>query len=686
VVRHGVEQGSALTASPGAGRARRADIQGLRGVAVLLVVLYHAGLHVSGGFTGVDVFFAISGFVITGMLLPELEAGASIDLRRFYARRARRLLPALAVMLTVVAVVGVLASPIELERTGAFTGIAASVFAANVYLFHLSAGYFDAAATLNPLLHTWTLAVEEQFYIVFPALLLIGWRLSRRRSRVATAAVVGAVSVLSFALAVSLSSGAGTFGSAQRFAFYSSFTRAWEFGAGALLALAAPVLRRLSATFGQIVGAAGLAAVVASAFVIRGTVSFPGWPTLLPVGGACALLVAGLAHSVLSTRILSARPIVWIGDRSYSWYLWHWPVIVFARALVPGTGVAAAAAALSLVPACLSYRYVENPIRLRVDFQRRRVLGLAAICVAVPIAVCTGWIGVQNALSRTSAMQAWQTADQPHADLVDGCESTVPLGQRTGPRWSRCSRSTAHARGRVVLVGDSNAGHFTEPVVRAAAQAGYDVTVAPLAGCPFVDLRVVGTSVGERACRGFDTSSLGALVRAAPSLVVLANRDDDLIGASSKGFGSADGGAVAYGRAAKARLWEHGLANVLQRLSRAGIPVLLVRPVPAIPTLPSGCAVIRVLTGSCRGSVARTAVAASLRLTVDAENRAVRLASTAVILDLENDLCGPTRCSSVRDGTVLYRDSDHLTVAGALTLTSVFYRAIVLHARARPVR
>jgi peptidoglycan/LPS O-acetylase OafA/YrhL len=685
VVRHGIQQGSALTTSPAAGRARRADIQGLRGVAVLLVVLYHAGLHVSGGFTGVDVFFAISGFVITGMLLPELEASGSIDLWRFYVRRARRLLPALAVMLTVVAVVGVLASPIELERTGAFTGIAASVFAANVYLFQLSAGYFDAAATLNPLLHTWTLAVEEQFYIVFPTLLVIGWRLSRRRSRVAASAAIGVISVLSFVLAVVLSSGT-TFGSAQRFAFYSSFTRAWEFGAGALLALAAPVLRRLSATSGQIVGVAGLAAIGAGAFVIRGTVSFPGWPTLLPVGGACALLAAGFAHSILSTRILSARPIVWIGDRSYSWYLWHWPVIVFARALVPGAGVAAVAAALSLVPACLSYRYVENPIRFRVDFHRRRVLGLVAICVVVPIAVCTGWIGVQDALSRTSAMQAWQTADQPHADLVNGCESPVPLGQRTGTRWIRCSSSTAHARGRIVLVGDSNAGHFTEPVVRAAARAGYDVTVAPLAGCPFVDLRVVGTSVGERACRGFDSGSLSALVRARPSLVVLANRDDDLISASSKGFGSAAGGAVAYGRAEKARLWERGLASVLHRLSRAGIPVLLVRPVPAIPTLPSGCAVIRVLTGSCRGSVSRTAVAVSRRRAVEAENRAVRLAPTAVILDVEDDLCGPTRCSSVRDGTVLYRDSDHLTVAGALTLTSVFYRAIVLHARARPVQ
>jgi peptidoglycan/LPS O-acetylase OafA/YrhL len=165
------------------GSWRRADVQGLRGIAVLLVVLYHAGLDVPGGFTGVDVFFVISGFVITGLLLRELDASGSLDLRRFYARRIRRLLPALAVMLTVVAAVGLLASPVGAQVTTAHTGIAASLFAANAYLYRLGTGYFDVRTTLDPLLHTWTLGVEEQFYLVFPALLLAAWRVARGSPR-----------------------------------------------------------------------------------------------------------------------------------------------------------------------------------------------------------------------------------------------------------------------------------------------------------------------------------------------------------------------------------------------------------------------------------------------------------------------------------------------------------------------
>lgn len=162
---------------------RRHDIQGLRGVAVLLVVLYHASLPVAGGFTGVDVFFVISGFVIARALWTELRSTGRIDLRHFYARRIKRLLPALALLLVAVAAMGALASPIGAQRESALTGIAASLFAANAYLYHLPAGYFDVNTGLVPLLHTWTLAVEEQFYLVFPGLLLASWHLTGRWRR-----------------------------------------------------------------------------------------------------------------------------------------------------------------------------------------------------------------------------------------------------------------------------------------------------------------------------------------------------------------------------------------------------------------------------------------------------------------------------------------------------------------------
>jgi peptidoglycan/LPS O-acetylase OafA/YrhL len=165
--------GSGADVAEAARSRRRLDIQGLRAVAVLLVVVFHAGLPLPGGAFGVDVFFVISGFVITGVLASELAATGTVSLLRFYARRIERLLPALALMVTCVALLGTLASPVGAQRMGAFTGLVASVFGANIYLANLGVGYFDVSATLNPLLHTWTLAVEEQFYLVFPPLLLL---------------------------------------------------------------------------------------------------------------------------------------------------------------------------------------------------------------------------------------------------------------------------------------------------------------------------------------------------------------------------------------------------------------------------------------------------------------------------------------------------------------------------------
>ena len=650
--------------------ARRADIQGLRGVAVLLVVLYHAGLHVPGGFTGVDVFFVISGFVITGLLLREVEPTGSIRLRRFYARRVRRLLPALATMLVVFAAVGVLASPVDGQVAGAHTGIAASLFAANLYLYHLGTGYFDTLTTHDALLHTWTLGVEEQFYVLFPTLLLVSWRL--RPGRRAAVLVMSVVSIASLGLMLALAH-RGTGGAVGRFAFYGTPTRAWEFGIGALLALAAPRLTPTRAA-GVAIGVGGIALVVATAFLVHGTGTFVGWQMLLPTGGAVALIAAGSGGSSPATRLLSTAPLVWVGDISYSWYLWHWPTIVFAHALFPTAPVSAGAAALSIVPAWLSYRYVEDPIRRNVRMRGRATLVLAAVCVAVPIAACIGLLAANHLLARTTAMRQWEDAGQPYISATRGCESPTPLDRRHGRTWAQCTSNVAHAHGRIVLVGDSNAAQFSEPVVEAATEARYSVTLAPLTGCPFVDIRIIERGVSEGDCYRFDTQSLAALLRTPPDVVVIANRDDQTIDRSYLGFVSPTG-HVSYDTAQKARLWSQSLARVLGRLSRAGVRVVLVRPVPEMPAAPASCAVVLVLTESCKSSVSRASVAAALRLTVTTEARAVSAAPTTTIVSFENDLCSPSRCSTVKaDGTVLYRDKDHLTVAGAQLLAGPFQR------------
>jgi peptidoglycan/LPS O-acetylase OafA/YrhL len=650
--------------------SRRADIQGLRGVAVLLVVLYHAGLHVPGGFTGVDVFFVISGFVITGLLLREVESTGSLRLRRFYARRVRRLLPALATMVVVFAAIGVLASPVDGQVAGAHTGIAASLFAANLYLYHLGTGYFDPLTTHDPLLHTWTLGVEEQFYVLFPTLLLLSWRF--RPGRRAAFAVMSVVSAGSLGAMLAIAHD-GTGGALGRFAFYGTPTRAWEFGCGALLALAGLRLT-LPRAAAAAVGAGGIALIAATAFLVSGTGTYVGWQMLLPTGGAIALIAAGLRGSTPATRLLSTRPLVWVGDISYSWYLWHWPVIVFAHALLPTTPVSVAAAALSLVPAWLSYRYVENPIRHDVRMRGRATLVLAGVCIVTPIAACSGLLEANHLLARTVAMRKWQHAEQPYLSATHGCESPTPLDRRAGKAWAQCTWTVARARGRIVLLGDSNAAQFSEPVVEAGTRARYNVMLAPLTGCAFVDIPIIKSGVAEKGCYRFDTQSLAALVRQPPQVVVIANRDDQTIDRAYLGFVST-AGLLTYNTAEKARLWGRSLARVLSRLNRAGAQVILVRPVPALPVAPSACAVILVLTERCKSSVSRERVAAALRLTITTQDRAVSTVPSTRIVSFENDLCGPSTCSTLEhDGTVLYRDKDHLTSAGARLLTGHFYR------------
>src|SRR5262249_45395023 len=259
-------------------------------------------------------------------------------------------------------------------------------------------------------------------------------------------------------------------------------------------------------------------------------------------------------------------PSRWIGDRSYSWYLWHWPFIVGARALWPGAGWAApTAAALSLVPAWASYRFVENPFRHSPWIRGRRLVFAAAACIAVPASLCVALVVSHGVLVARPALAAAARSQTLHLDYYRGCvDSAVPLAARLS---SRCSWDVRRPRGVVVLTGDSNAGHFTEPVVAAGNRAGFDVVVATPTGCPFVLVRVYHSTHTPSYCLGVVERTLSALVRLRPALVVTADRTDGYIDDRAVALGPASGGRASFEPRVKEALWARGLRPVLAELN-----------------------------------------------------------------------------------------------------------------------
>ncbi len=671
---------------------RRADIQGLRAVAVLMVVAFHAGLDISGGFTGVDVFFVISGFVITAMLLRQMGSAGRLSFSAFYARRVRRILPASALVISFVAIASIGAINPAAQKGTARTGLTGSVFVANILLARANTGYFDISPTSNPLLHIWSLSVEEQFYLAFPALLVAAFFLARRRSpgdvRRIVGGIVGAVALASFAL-----SWYATFHSTalpgirldSQSAFYLAPTRAWEFAVGALLALMVPLISRMPRRLAGAIGLVGAALVVAGAFGISGTTAFPGAAALLPVVGTGLLLVAGtIGRNPFSTG-LSIGPMTRIGDLSYSWYLWHWPFVVFAAALFPTEGNAALIGALiSIVPAWLSFRLLETPIRNDRRIRGRRAVFVAGVCIVVPAVASYALLHAPKPSADRATRALLQASELRHADQARGCNHGIPVGQLP----NRCTWKTPGATGTVVLLGDSNAGHFTEPAATAANQAGFDFTVATYSDCPFVDLAVENSlgPAASRRCRRFVARTTDDLVAHPPSLVLL-GASGPLYLSNATTFrdpGSSAGATAAP--AEKARLWTEGLTRTLARLHDAGIPVVVIHTVPQWRTWDTrSCAELRVYLAprSCGADQTRAEVAAFGHDALIAEDRALARSPGATGITFDADLCGVRSCRTNRGDFWVYKDGRHLSVVGARHLTGRFRSIITTGAQHR---
>lgn len=668
---------------PGAERSsnRRTDIQGLRAIAVLVVVAFHAGLPVPGGFVGVDVFFVISGFVITGMLHREWVATGTIRFREFYLRRFKRLTPALALMVVVVLLISALAlSPLGTQQVAAKTAAGTMLLVANFVIARNTGGYFDAAADTNPLLNTWSLSVEEQFYLVFPAVVALGWLLARRARvlRAAPAVIIGVIAVASFALAVLVASGRTSLSPSWMFGFYSPFTRAWEFAVGALLAIALAKARVLSQRVALLLGLAGLALVAASLWLITGTTPFPGPWTLLPVAGSLLLLAAGTQAANPVSRLLSTRPMIKVGDWSYSIYLWHWPLIVFAALAWPGSSAALLiAAAVSFAPALISYRWVEQPIRALRALSWRRLALVIVATLAPPLALSAALYTTAQHGFWIPSIQQYQAATTPlHAGLLSGCDTRVAQLHRAP---GECTWNAELPGAPVYLIGDSNSDHFHEGVQAAAAALDRPLIANTTNACPYADVylgNLRGTTQFDEGCRAYVADTTTYLTSSPRGLVVIANSDsywkqDDL----SVGLTPDD---QTKDRQAKLADYEVGLTKSVRALEAAGQQVLLVQTTPKwtgeVVWNPLECSTITLANGSCNVTMT-TAQAASNQGAARAVVDRVAASTGATVIDTWPALCPDGTCTTQEGTLVRYRDQAHISVPQSLQLEPLFSEA-----------
>ncbi|WP_399937412.1 acyltransferase family protein [Streptomyces sp. BBFR25] len=662
----------------------RRDIQGLRAVAVALVVLSHAGVsRVGGGYVGVDVFFVISGFLITSLLLRELATTGRVSLRSFYARRALRLLPASSLVIAVtLGGAWLFLSKARLAEY-AVDALAGALYVVNFRLAAAGTDYLAQNSPPSPLQHVWSLAVEEQFYLVWPVLLLLTWRLARGRHAL-VAVPLAALCVVSFAAGVLVTH------TSAPWAYFSSLTRAWELGAGALLALAATRLRRLPAALAAPLSWLGLACVTLAALWYDDETPFPGHHALLPVAGTVLVLAGGCAPTAYGAgRLLERRPLVWLGGLSYGWYLWHWPLLVIAPAALgraDGTAEVPPALALSAVALALAWltlRLVENPVRFHHAFRAhpRRALALGAALTASASALSLTATAVPPTIEVGGPAPALARAlsDTPDprtrlAELLASSPGALPSNLATPLPRVKSSRSALYRDGchvdraatrprscvygdrtssrTVVLFGDSHAAQWFPALRRLADARGWRLVPLTKASCKVADVTIVNLHKPYTACDTWRSNALERIRALRPALVLAS---------------SSDAGDPARPATDPLQQWTTGFAHTYRALRGSGARVAALLDTPWPKGDPIDCA--------ARNSLQLHACAHHLpEAPRDAtRGRAVRAAASATgatVIDPTPWVCAPRTgvCPVVVADTAVHRDDSHLSEAYAEAL------------------
>ncbi|GAA3653127.1 acyltransferase family protein [Microbacterium marinilacus] len=649
----------------------RPDIQALRALAVLSVLLYHLWPEsLPGGFVGVDVFFVISGYLITSHLVRERERTGRIAVGRFWARRAARLLPASLLVLAVTALAVLAWAPRSLWERFVAEITASALYVQNWRLVADSVDYLAAEDSASPVQHFWTLSVEEQFYVALPLLILAATLLLRRLPW--RAVVVGTLAV---ATAASFGYGLWLTDWSAGAAYFSTFTRAWEFGIGALISFV-PFAGRRVAAHGLALG--GVALIVASTVLLSGEVPFPGFAALLPVVGAALIVWAGGTSFLI--RAGSTPPVRLLGDVSYAVYLWHWPLIVMLPFLTGHTltplekiGIAAA----SILLAWLSTRFVENPVRLSPRLlSGRRPLVVAAwaaggMACVLAITVTTGAV-VREEEARDRAAVADVLAAPPEclgaaAMAAGGCEaraldatSLVPapaIAEADDANRDECWSSgdddslnvctlgpeTDYDR-RLVVIGDSHNNAYLSAYERIAEERGWRLDVMGHAACYWTDTRTeLATPQQTEACATWRG-------RVADYVASAEDVDAFLVTRSSGGV-DADAETV------------DGMVSAWAARPDEGIPVLAVLDSPRLPSDTVQCIEFDPAQADARCGRPIDEV-----LYDDGQAEAVQRDPNATAIDLTDLFCADDVCAPTIGGVVVYRDGHHLTATYAATV------------------
>jgi peptidoglycan/LPS O-acetylase OafA/YrhL len=694
--------------------SHRSDLQGLRAVAVLLVVLNHAGVSVlPGGFVGVDVFFVLSGFLITGLLLAEARDNGSVSLVNFYVRRARRILPAAALTLLVTDLAACFLLNFLRAKDAVHDSIYAAAFAANFRFAARGADYFAQSQPPSPLLHFWSLAVEEQFYLVWPALLslvLVGVALARRgrptwrRQRRCLLLVVALLAALSLGWSVYLTK------ALPPAAYFSPLTRAWELGLGAALAIGASTLTRVPPLARLFMGWAGLLAIAIAATVFSSRTPFPGSAALLPTIGAALVICAGLGARpprLAAGRVLALRPMRVVGDRSYAFYLWHWPVLILAAQYVGHDlslnvklGLLAAAFLLS----CVSYALVENPIRraslspaatvLVFGTCMAALLGAAALSIAAldreqqrfdareasgPVVVPAQMVASYRSVPRAgaprvlsevvAAVRAARRGERIPSGLTPPIEKLrdvpfqyapprgcIPQATSSRPPSKVCRLGRTTSRRLLILIGDSHAEMWLPAVLRMAWRDGWVVVPLIRPGC------MPGTWITDRglpACRPWYRWATRQARLLHPRVTLV-------------------GGAVSERWAPAAGVAVDGMISMARAVKPASGTVVVIGDPEGLRDNPIDCLLSRHASmATCTTTWPPGALRPYDRLAALARHQGFPF------LDTRGWLCFERRCPPVIGHTIAYKDSNHLTAAYSIHIAGPFRSAFL---RATPHR